>query len=140
MTPVSSIEELLKREEGLSLKAAKDSVGYVIGYGRNVMTEGISQGEADFMLYNDIAAAQADCATIPFWSALSEPRQGVLLSMHYEMGFHGMLAFRKMLTAMGDGDWPLAAAELLDSVYARDPDTNGRAHRLALQLEADGWV
>ncbi len=137
---ITSIEALLRAEEGLSLKAAKDTVGYVIGYGRNVMTEGISHAEAEFMLANDVAAARSECEHIPFWASLSDVRQGVLLAMHYEMGFHGMLGFRQMLTAMGDGNYAKAAAAILDSDFARHPETAARAHRLAKQMETDAWV
>ncbi len=135
---IASIEELLRAEEGLSLKAVKDSVGYVVGYGRNVMTQGIYLEEAELMLANDVSAARADCSTIPFWGELTTARQGVLLALHYQLGFHGMLGFRKMLSAMGDGDYARAAAELVDSDFATQ--VPARAHRLAKQLAEDLWV
>lgn len=135
---ITSIEALLREEEGLSLKASEDNIGYVVGYGRNVMTRGISQDEAEYLLGNDIHAARVDCSTIPFFASLSIPRQGVLLSMHYQLGFHGLLGFRKMLAFLVDGEWANAADALLDSTYATQvPD---RAHRLSVQLRENRWI
>ncbi len=141
MTPVTDFESLIRREEGLSLKPVPDSVGVVIGYGRNLMTEGISLGEAEMLLVHDSRDGLADCeSTVSFFSALSLPRQGVLRSMRYEMGLHGMLGFRKMLAFLADGEWGQAADALLDSDYARNTETAGRAHRLSVQLRNDVWV
>jgi lysozyme len=136
---ITSIEELIAREEGLSLHAVPDTVGVVIGYGRNLTTHGISKEEAEYLRANDIRDARSECGTLPFYAGLSVPRQGVLLSMHFELGFHGLLTFRQMLAHLADGEWDKAADALLDSDYARAqvPD---RAHRLSVQLRENRWI
>lgn len=138
--PVTDFKSLMRREEGLSLKETPDSVGHVIGYGRNTLTRGISKDEAECLLRNDERDCTADCETVSFFRALSLPRQGVLLSLCYELGLHGMLGFRKMLAHLVDGEWELAADDLLASDYARNVETAARAHRLATQLREDRWV
>lgn len=138
--PVVDFKSLMRREEGLSLKETPDVEGHVIGYGRNTLTRGISTAEAEMLLANDDREVTGDCETIPYFLALSLPRQGVLKSMCYEMGFKGLLGFRKMLADLADGEWDKAAADLLDSTYARNTETAGRANRLATQLREDRWV
>jgi hypothetical protein len=49
------LAELLSRFEGLRLKPYRDTVGKLtIGFGRNLEEKGISQLEAEFLLYQDI--------------------------------------------------------------------------------------
>lgn len=138
---IASIEDLIAADEGLVLKPVPDAKGTMsIGYGRNLMTKGISKAEADFMRANDLADAMRDCSALSVWWGLGEIRQGVLLDMHYEMGFAGLCAFKDMLAALGAGDYAKAAAAMLDSEWARTPETTERAHRLAKQMEDNVWV
>lgn len=138
---ITSIEALIAADEGLVLKPIPDAKGtQSIGYGRNLTLKGISKAEADFMRANDLAEAQRDCSALSIWGSLSQIRQAVLLSMHYEMGFGGLCAFKDMLAALGAGDYPKAAAAMRDSIWARDPATTDRAHRLARQMEDNLWV
>jgi len=137
---VTDFKSLMRREEGLAITERSDSVGHVIGYGRNTLTRGVSKDEAEYLLANDERACASDCETLPFFRALSIPRQGVVMSLCYELGLHGMLGFRKMHGHLLDGEWERAADELLASDYARNTETAGRAHRLAIQLREDRWV
>lgn len=134
-----SLTTLLQLEEGLSLKAVKDSVGYVIGYGRNVMTRGVSQKESDYLLANDVdAAAILVKAAFPWSVNLDSARRGVLEAMSYQMGIGGILTFKKMLVALKAGAYSTAATEMLDSTFAHQ--TPERANRLARQLRTGRWV
>ena len=65
----------LNRDEGNRLKPYTDTKGNItIGVGRNLTGNGISAGERDFMLSNDVAGVIASLDMgFPVWSTLSEP-------------------------------------------------------------------
>ncbi len=60
---------------------------------------------------------------------LNKPRQAIVSGMIYQMGFSGFKGFRGMLRAIRMGDYNKAADEILDSDWARDPQTRRRAER-----------
>ena len=135
-----TLREQLIRDEGMRLKPYRDQLGKLtIGIGRNLDDVGLFRDEVELMLDNDIERSAADVeARLPWTATLSEPRRGALVNLTFNMGIGGLLAFRKMLTALQDEQWETAAAELLDSVYAEQ--VGPRAHRLAQQLRSDSWV
>ena len=55
--------------------------------------------------------------------------QGILIEMVYQIGFSGVMKFRKMIANMQGKNWKGAADEMLDSLWARQ--TPSRANRLA---------
>lgn len=130
----------LKRDEGMVLRAYKDSVGKTtIGVGRNLDDVGISADEAEYLLANDIARVKIDVGQyLPWTSRLDLIRLAVLHNLCFNMGIHALLAFRKMLAHMQNGDYAQAANELLNSKYAKQ--VGSRAERLAKQLITGEWV
>ncbi len=135
---LDTIETDLIRDEGLRLKPYTDTVGKLtIGVGRNLDDVGISDAEARHLLRNDIMAAVRDLdRNIPWWRDLSEGRQRALLNMCFNMGWPTLSAFRKMLAALRTGDYDTAAAEALDSRWARQ--VGQRADRIAAALIREG--
>lgn len=73
----------------------------------------------------------------PLMRRLSPPRQGVLLSMRYQLGLNGLLAFHRTLTALESGDLGLASRELVDSLWAKQCPK--RAERQQQQLLTGLW-
>jgi len=55
--------------------------------------------------------------------------QGILIEMVYQIGYSGVMKFKKMIANMIDKDWKGAATEMLDSLWAKQ--TPNRANRLA---------
>ena len=133
-------EQLIRDEGGFQSKPYLDSVGALtIGYGRNLRDVGISEAEAAFMLDNDLGAAAGDVdRAVPWARGLDEVRRAVLVNMRFNMGLGGLLGFRKMLDAAEAGDWQRAAAEMLDSRWARQ--VGDRAQRLARQMTTGEWA
>lgn len=120
--------------EGFKDKPYRCTAGKLtIGVGRNIEDRGISRDEAYYMLSNDIRENEAQCMKrIPFFSNLDSERQYVLVDMAF-MGMERLLGFKKMLAALGVGNYKEAAKELLDSKYAKQ--VGKRAERLAKCLE-----
>jgi lysozyme len=114
-----NLRDILIYHEGLSLKLYKCPAGYFsIGYGRNIEANGISAEEAEFMLSNDIAKAYKDANTFGWFSALSEARKVVVLSMLFNLGKPKFSTFNKMLNALEAKDYARAASEMLLSQWA----------------------
>lgn len=128
MTPA----DLVKRHEGFRRLAYDDASGLTvqpgrqvrgwvtIGFGRNLIGEGISSAEADILLGNDIAACVADLIGI-FGDAFTNAdpaRQAALVDIRYNVGAEGFRKFVKMIAAVKAGDWDAAADECLNSAIA----------------------
>lgn len=137
---VNNIADQLIRDEGLQLKAYQDSKGiWTIGIGRNLQDKGISKDEAENMLWNDLKdVALGIVAALPWSQRLDSPRFGVLKNMAFNLGVVGLLQFRNMLTKLQANDYDGAAAEMLNSEWAKE--VGARADRLALQMRTGDWV
>ena len=132
MTPFLS--EDLERDEGLRLKPYVDTVGKLtIGIGRNLDDVGISEVEARLMLQEDIRRATRSLdSRLPWWRSLCDERQDVLVNMAFNLGISSLLGFRGALAKMQLKDWAGAAAEMLDSSWAKQ--VGARAPRLSEQM------
>ncbi len=137
-----TLTEQLRRDEGTESCAYQDSLGYwTIGVGRLIDARkggGLSNEEIDYLLDNDIKAKTHEVLRALPWAArLSEARQAVLVNMAFQMGTKGLLAFRRALGSVEDGQYGDAAVEMLNSTWAKQ--TPARAMRLATQMETDKW-
>jgi lysozyme len=133
-----NLQEQLRRDEGLRLKAYTDSTGHLtIGYGHN-LENGIPEVVADALLAFDITQASADVfAHLPWSMQLDEARRGVLCNMAFNLGIGGLLKFVKMLKHAEAHNWSAAAKEMRDSKWATQ--VGPRAERLAIQMETGTW-
>lgn len=128
----------LERHEGLRLKPYRDTVGKLtVGYGRNLDDIGVSRDEADFMLDNDIDMIEGQLKTVDEYQALDPLRQTVLVNMGFNLGFYGLMKFKKMWAAIAREDYAEAARQMLDSKWHRQ--VGNRAQELA-QIMRTGEV
>ena len=135
-----NIVDQLRRDEGESPTCYQDHLGnWTIGVGRLVgRGGGLRPDEIAYLLNNDIIDRRDSLKiALPFVTALSSARQGVLINMAFNMGTAGLLKFKNMLAAVEAGQWGVAAKEMLDSTWARQVPT--RAARLASQMEDNLW-
>lgn len=133
----------LVSDEGYRGTVYKDSLGYdTIGFGHLIKPgedhTKITPHVAIDMLRHDYAMARANVESKYSW-AEGEVKL-VLINMSYQLGPTRLDNFEKMLTALESGDYDLAAAEMLDSKWAKQ--TPHRAGRLAgriLSLSSAWW-
>mgnify|MGYP000181978657 CR=1 FL=1 len=135
-----AIRDQIKRHEGCVLHAYQDHLGYwTIGYGRLIDERrggGISEGEAEQLLTHDIARVIGDLEQrIDFLHRLPESAQHALVNMGFQLGVNGVMSFSRMLDALEQGDWELAAEEALDSRWAEQ--TPRRAHEVAKMIAGE---
>lgn len=150
MIDINQAVQRLAFHEGCVLEPYRDHLGFwTIGVGRcfekNPFTNeelkvvgdykhGITKNAAYMLLRNDINRLLPQLEQkIPFWNQLNSDRQYAMLDMAFQNGLNGLLKFKKMIAAMGVGNWKEAKAQCLDSNYARQ--TPKRANRIANCIE-----
>lgn len=117
----------LKRHEGLCLKPYHCTENKLtIGYGRNLEDRGITNDEADYLLSNDLDAVLKQLEELPIYQQQSDERKAVLANMCFQLGYKGLMKFRKMWAALGRFDFDVAATEMLDSRWARQTPERAR--------------
>ena len=140
---ITNLADQLVRDEGEILHAYQDEEGFwTIGVGTLIDARkggGITREESRYLLENRIAIAEAQVRTkLPWTLHLDEVRRAVLENMAFNQGIEHVLGFHKMLAAMQAGDWKTAAAEGMNSLWAKE--VGDRAHRLMTQLERGQWI
>lgn len=138
----SDLKQRIKEHEGCLLIPYKDTLGYeTIGYGHKRQKtdpeawyiDGITQEQAEQIFEADfhIALFNADRIISP----LDHPKEvfEVLVEMVFQMGYYGVMSFKKMIAALRRHDYKTAAKEMLDSKWATQ--TPGRAKTLASIVE-----
>lgn len=128
------LRRLLLRDEGFRRSAYQDHLGYwTIGVGKLIDARkggGITYDEALFLLENEVSAKERELlAHFPSYAGLDRVRRAVLLSMAFQMGVMGLMAFRNTLRAVEEGRYADAAEGMMRSLWARQ--TPGRALRLS---------
>lgn len=139
---MTKIYNQLKRDEGEILHAYQDHLGYwTIGVGILIDRRkggGLRPEESEFIFNNRLKIVKAELSRkLPFFSKLSEARQGVLLNMAYQMGVQGLLGFKNTLKTIERGEYTKAGQEMLQSLWARQ--TPERAKRLSVQMTTGVW-
>lgn len=146
MINLYTVSQRLILHEGLRLQPYLCSKGKLtIGVGRcldsNPLTpeeekvvgdwkHGISRCSALYLLRNDIKKVYLALKKyLDFFKDLDPERQYALIDMAFNLGVHGLLQFKKMLKAMRKKDYETAAAECLNSQYAKEVGI--RAQRIA---------
>ena len=142
--------------EGLKLKPYKDTKGKLtIGIGRCIDTNpftceelkavgdwknGITRNAAFMLCRNDINKSITNLRKrISFFDRLDKERQYALIDMCYQMGIEGLCQFKKMIAAMGTGNYIEASKHCLDSKYAKQ-DAPTRAKRIAKLIETGRFI
>ena len=137
MLGIENVTEQLKKDEWLSLFSYKcPVVKLTIGYGRNIEDNGITSGEAEYLLKNDIERCYIQVYnSFKFFPELSDARQEVLINMCYNLGLSRLMSFKRMMTALTEGKYLRAADEMMDSKWARQVGI--RAERLAAVMRGN---
>ncbi|HAC30702.1 MAG TPA: lysozyme, partial [Marinobacter hydrocarbonoclasticus] len=81
------------------------------------------------MLDNDIDEVEKHLETVDEYNGLDPIRQTVLANMAFNLGFRGLMGFKKMWKAIARKDYTEAARQMLDSRWAHQ--VGYRAQELA---------
>ena len=122
--------ERLKKHEGFREHIYIDSIGVLtIGYGFNLETVSLPRPVAELWLAFEIDKKEDALEKFDWYNDTDAVRQEVLLDMAYNLGVNGLLTFRKMIKALENRNYMEAAAEMLNSKWARQ--VGQRAVRLS---------
>lgn len=140
---IKELTTQLRRDEGVKPTAYQDHLGFwTIGVGRLIDPRkpgaGLRPDEIDYLLRNDIQdRINALRKALPWFDDLTEPRQGVLVNMAFQLGTAGLLEFKKTLALIQNGEYSSAALQMMVSKWAQQ--TPERARRLAEQMKTGEW-
>ena len=139
MAAISNVRQLVTLHEGVRRFPYRDTVGKLtIGVGFNLDDVGLYPEEIDFILGNRLARTEEEVERVfPWYNELDEVRQAVILDMAYNMGIPTLIKFARTLGSVRDGDYVRAAAQMLQSKWARQ--VKGRAVRLSVMMETGEW-
>lgn len=128
------IKQQLIKHEGLKLHPYVDVKGKItIGVGRNLTNNGISLEECYILLDNDIDRVIAELSTnLPYFLALDEIRQRVLIDMNFNLGLTSFLKFKNTLELVKEGHYTSASQNMLQSNWAEQ--VGDRAIRLSRMM------
>jgi len=139
---IEKLTEQLRRDEGESLVAYQDHLGYwTIGVGRLIDHRkggGITRDESAMLLANDIQHILTLLPKrIPFFHKLDDARKGALCNMAFQMGVGGLMSFATTLDHLSRGEFEKAADAMLFSKWAHQ--TPQRAARISNQIRTGEW-
>ena len=134
------LTEQLIRHEGLKLKPYKCTAGKLtIGVGRNLDDVGISKGEALHLLSQDILTAREELVrAFPWTMELDDVRFQTLINMAFNLGISRLSQFTKTMSLIRDGQYDVAATEMLDSRWAKQ--VGNRAIELSEQMRTGSYA
>src|SRR5580765_1582940 len=105
----------IKKCESLRLKEYIDTTGHkTIGWGRN-LDRGISVDEAELMFQNDYNNTVEDLTKHSWFNMQPEGVKQALINMTFNLGIQKLLLFIKMIDALREKNYTLAAIEALNS-------------------------
>ncbi|TDO97442.1 glycoside hydrolase family protein [Marinomonas balearica] len=122
--------ELVAEHEGLALKPYLCPEGKLtIGYGRNIEDNGVSAKEAAILLSSDIESTLEQLGCLACFRSLNLARKVVLVDMCFNLGYPRFTLFKRMIAALNQQNYELAALEMMDSKWAQQ--VGKRAQRLS---------
>ena len=129
------LSEDVQDAEGWRPKAYQDSVGvWTVGYGTNLQELIIDTTLGARWLAEGLASAEREAErAFPWYGTASPRRQRAIVEMIYNMGLPRLSGFKAMLMACATGLWDVAAAEALDSKWAKQ--VGARSQRIATMLK-----
>ena len=141
MTPQGYIKII--EHEGEILHAYQDSLGYwTIGIGHLIDKRkggGIPQRISRELLEDDISVATVHCRiAFPWFDGLDPVRQDAIVNLCFNLGIEGLKKFHNMLAAIEKQDWPQAAYELFNSLWAKQVQERRRVD-LMTAIEKGVW-
>lgn len=123
------IKASLVLHEGWKNRPYVDSVGKIsIGCGYNLTDRGLDDAWINNQLSEDISYFYNQLCSFAWYHTLNPDRQIILIDMAF-MGWKRFLSFGKMLQALEEGNYGVAADEMLHSKWAEE--VKGRALALA---------
>ena len=109
-----TLRKMLILDEGYEKGLYADSVGKLtIGIGHNITDKGLSDRVIDLQYEIDVQEAKDELKKYKWATEHDNIRQLVIIDMCFNLGLTKLLKFRKMIAALKDKDYTLAADEMI---------------------------
>ncbi len=132
-TVMRDVKNWIKSYEGFRAHPYLDTVHKLtIGWGRNLEDVGLSMDEANHLFDNDFNRCEQQLSEYSWYQNLSKDRKEALIHMCFNLGITHLLQFKRMIQALIDKDFTLAAKEALNSKWAQQMGI--RAQDIALVI------
>lgn len=133
--------KLVKEAEGFEpLPYRCTAVKLTQGYGRNLEAHPLSEEEkaelnddgsvskevAERWAIKELRECEYKLSQNIIYQKQTEVRKAVLLDMCFNIGYAGLMKFKKMWFALGNKDYPSASREMKDSKYYTDVKSRGK--------------
>jgi lysozyme len=136
---IRSVVGLVTLHEGFRSHPYKCTADkWTVGIGRNIEANpipgkplavlqktGITREEAERLLIEDLQSCIRQLETINEFTTLDTVRRAALIDMTFNLGFRGLLGFRKMWAAIAARNFEEAANQAKDSRWYRQVKTRG---------------
>lgn len=120
----------LKVDEGFEPRVYMCSADHqTVGYGWNLEDNDMPEHIATQLLEHAAMQKIAQLSHHDWFCQLDDVRKQVIANMAFNIGTNGVLNFKRMIAAIKDKDYALAAIEMKDSKWHRQ--VGNRARRLA---------
>ena len=127
MISISNEQKLIQQitdHEGNIPYAYQDSKGYwTIGIGHMVdkrLGGQLSEDECQYILANDLVTVRKQLSPYAWFTIQDEVRSGVIIELCFNIGIGKLLDFQNMIYALRTLDYKNAAAELINSSWAKE--------------------
>lgn len=126
------LQAWIKKCEALKTKVYTDTTGHLsVGWGRN-LENGISVDEAELMFKNDYNRTVSELEKFDWYLSQPQGVQFALINMNFNLGIVRLLGFKKMIAALKEHDFNMAAVEALNSKWAGQ--VHDRAKDIAIMI------
>ena len=129
------LKKRIKKNEGFSNKAYKDQLGFLtIGYGhlilsneKHLLEREINKTELEKIFLKDfnIALSAFNSFLKPFTKKTKDSE--LLIEMVFQMGYKGVLKFKKLLNHMRRGNKHLTCFEMMNSLWYKQTPSRVKA-------------
>lgn len=134
----SKLIQAIKKHEGYRRFPYRCTAGKLtIGYGFNLEDVGLSEEESMLILKLRLQKLHNRLNELDWYAKQNQDRKDALLDMAYNLGFSGLLKFKKMIAALKIGDYESAAVEALNSKWA--VQVGQRSNKIAHILETGAF-
>ena len=133
--------DLVKEAESFKPNEYRCTAGKLTqGYGRNLEVYPLSDAEkeelnedgsvneviAEKWAIKELRECEEKLSQNIIYQKQSDVRKAVLLDMCFNIGYSGLMKFKKMWIALGERDYPKASREMKDSSYYVQVGTRGK--------------
>ena len=120
---MNRLADQLAKHEGVKRFAYKCPAGKItVGIGRNIDSDGglgLSDDEIIYLLRNDISRIDQELTNaFRFYKELDRVRKDAMINICFNLGLTRLRSFREALGRMEKKEYPEAAVEFLDSLWA----------------------